>query len=197
MRAARTGLVVLVTGTLCFAQGSTARAQSAFADREDGILHVAPPPPGGQPAEDADGSPVALDQSSIESDDPQAVVPGEPAPGTHIVHVIAAADEEWRALYGGSYKNAVTNAIERADDYMHNEFGVNLRLENVVTSASEVGGPRHAQPRRVVRGTGVGAGASEPHANRHRCPCDPRHRRLRRRLCRRHLPHGAHWHQDN
>jgi len=46
---------------------------------------------------------------------------------------IAAADEEWRALYGASYKNAVTNAIERADDYMHSEFGVNMRLDSVVT----------------------------------------------------------------
>jgi hypothetical protein len=42
-----------------------------------------------------------------------------------------AGDEEWRTHYGASWDDKINNAVERADDQMYVEFGIDFRVWSI------------------------------------------------------------------
>jgi hypothetical protein len=50
---------------------------------------------------------------------------------THNHWVKALGDEEWRDYYGTTWDDKINNAIERADDAMYTEFGIDFRVNTI------------------------------------------------------------------
>lgn len=83
-----------------------------------------PPPPTG----------AALDQLiAIYGNDP--VIEHEQPFGaqvvTHTHWIKAVGDEEWRSFYGATWDDQTNNAIERADDAMYVEAGIDFRVSTI------------------------------------------------------------------
>ena len=134
--ALRTVAIVLTVAAMsAFPAGATARSIDDLGHRSSKAVEYAPPAPTGKALRDflarPDHPPIMEGQGDITT---QVVV------FNHFIK--AAGDDEFRAAFPAGWDDKINNAIERADDEMYVQFGIDFRVNSIIAWDSWPDGTR-------------------------------------------------------
>ncbi len=85
---------------------------------------------------------------------------------TFVNWIKVAGDDEWRVAYGTNWQTKANNSLERADDQMFAEFGIDFRVLSYVTTWDT-----YPDTARVLCGNTRASRHQQPTHPRARAPC--------------------------